>query len=88
MRRDLRGDTGVVDEKIDRCAIRECFHGLGDRGPSFDGPDVAAGVANADALGPKLGQGFDDGFLGPHSVNNEIPFLGGELLGDAKADAA
>ena len=55
---------------------------------AFGGTDVAAGVADADAVLAQRGEGLGDGFLGADTVDDKIPFLGGEFLGDAEADAA
>src|SRR5690606_30691833 len=64
------------------------FGGSVDCGAAFGGTDVAAGVADADAVGAELGEGFgDSGFLAD-AVDDEVPFLGGEFFGDAEANAA
>ncbi len=61
------------------------FH---DRGAALGGANVAARITHADAVAAKLGEGFGDGGFITHAVDDEVPFLGGEFLGDAEADAA
>ena len=39
-------------------------------------------------MGAELGEGLGDGGFVADAVDDEVPFLGGEFLGDAEADAA
>ena len=66
----------------------EGMGGFDDRGAALDGADVALGVADLDAHRTELGERLGDGVRRAHAIDDEIPFFGGELLGDAEADTA
>ena len=59
-----------------------------DRGAAFAGADVAAGVADFNAVGAEFIEGFRDGGFFADAVDDEIPFFGSEFFGDAESDAA